>query len=94
MEKTKKAFLIAIAGIVALSMLAVMPAPALAEIIDVQEGQSIQVAIDKAKAGDTVQVAPGIYEESIVMKPGVTVQGSGADKSTIQGPSSASQFRY
>jgi parallel beta-helix repeat protein len=83
MEKTKKPFLITIGGIVALLMLALMPAPALADIIEVQEGQSIQVAIDGAKSGDTVQVAAGTYNESIVMASGVTVQGSGPGEKII-----------
>ncbi|NVL92085.1 MAG: right-handed parallel beta-helix repeat-containing protein [Desulfobacterales bacterium] len=94
MEKTKKPFLIAFAGIVALSMLAVMPAPGSAATINVPgDCKTIQEAIDKAENGDTVLVAPdpdagGIYKESIVMKSGVTVQGSGADVTTIQGVSS------
>jgi len=90
MEKTKKPFLIAIAGIVALSMLAVMPAPALADTFNVPGNyQTIQEAINAAADGDTVLVAPGTYNESIVMKLGVTVKGSDADETIIDGSGKA-----
>ena len=36
---------------------------------------SIQASIAAARAGDTVLVAPGIYFESVVMKPGVHIHG-------------------
>jgi len=46
---------------------------------------SIQAAIDDANDGDTVSVAAGTYNESIVMKDGVVVRGAGADVTTIDG---------
>ncbi len=46
---------------------------------------TIQAAINAASAGDTVLVAPRTYYEHITMKPGVTIQGSGADVTTIDG---------
>lgn len=45
---------------------------------------SIQTAIDAASEGDTVLIAPGIFRESIVMKSGLTLTGSGADLTTIE----------
>jgi len=39
---------------------------------------TIQGGVDNASAGDTVQVAPGVYYESINMKGGVVIQGAGA----------------
>ncbi len=38
---------------------------------------SIQAAIDAAKAGDTVRVAPGEYRERLKLKPGITVRSAG-----------------
>ncbi|WP_030223178.1 right-handed parallel beta-helix repeat-containing protein [Streptomyces sp. NRRL WC-3626] len=45
----------------------------------VQPGQSIQKALDAAKAGDTVLLAPGTYKQSVtVRKSGVTLRGHSA----------------
>lgn len=46
---------------------------------------SIQAAIDSSNVGKTVLVAPGVYKEPIRMRPGVDVQGSGADKTILDG---------
>ncbi len=46
---------------------------------------TIQDAIDNATDGDTVLVAAGTYYESIRMANGVTLQGAGADVTTING---------
>ncbi len=59
--------------------------PALAADITVNPGESIQAAIDVAAPGDTVRVAAGAYNESITLKDGVTVQGAGAEITTISG---------
>ncbi len=91
MQKTKKLFPIGIAVILLVSMLAMMPAPASAGDITINDGSenypTIQAAINAANAagGGTVLVAPGTYDESITMKPLVTIQGSGPDVTTIDG---------
>ena len=44
---------------------------------------SIQAAINDASAGDSVQVLAGTYNESVVLKSGVAVQGAGVQNTTI-----------
>ena len=50
-----------------------------AEIQVPQDHPKIQDAIDAAKSGDTIIVAPGRYEERIKLTPGITVRSKGAD---------------
>ena len=56
---------------------------------DVDPFVSIQDAINAAVSGDTVQVAPGLYNENIQMKSGVSVLGTGADDTKLVGIASA-----
>ena len=46
---------------------------------------SIQAGINAANPGDTVQVAPGIYYENVQMSEGISLFGSGAENTTIDG---------
>ncbi|MFI9272962.1 nitrous oxide reductase family maturation protein NosD [Kitasatospora sp. NPDC052896] len=44
----------------------------------VQPGQSIQQAVDSAQPGDTIQLLPGTYRESVtVTRSGLTIRGAG-----------------
>ncbi|MGW4026203.1 right-handed parallel beta-helix repeat-containing protein [Streptomyces sp. NPDC005009] len=50
----------------------------------VQPGQSIQKAVDAAKPGDTVLLAPGTYRQSVdIKKPDVTLRGHGAGRTVL-----------
>ncbi len=53
--------------------------------ITVKAGQSIQAAINTARAGDTIEVEPGIYHESLTID---------LDNITFKGKNSASPFEF
>lgn len=53
-------------------------APAEAKTISVHKGQSIQAAINSAQAGDTIQLGPGTYRQSLLVKKSLTLRGQGA----------------
>src|SRR3989337_1243404 len=44
---------------------------------------SIMSAINISEFGDTIYVANGVYEEQVIMIPGLTLIGAGADSCTI-----------
>ncbi|MDH6135752.1 hypothetical protein P3T37_005169 [Kitasatospora sp. MAA4] len=49
----------------------------------VMPGESIQQAVDAASPGDTIQLAPGTYHESVqISRPGLTLRGVG-DRTVI-----------
>jgi pectin methylesterase-like acyl-CoA thioesterase len=70
----------AVAALATLCILAVRAAGASAQshTLYVSPGQSIQAALDRAHPGDTVRVAPGVYQEHVTISvPDVTLQGAG-----------------
>jgi parallel beta-helix repeat protein len=102
-KKGGKILSIAFAASVMLSILTIAPAPLSASSKTVyvdknntgfEDGtlaypyNTIQEGIDAASPGDTVSVAPGEYVESIRLKEGVIVKGSGADVTLINGSGS------
>lgn len=51
-------------------------APVSAQEIDVQPGQSVQAAVDRAQTGDVVRLAPGRHAGPVrTVRPGVTIEG-------------------
>lgn len=71
--------------IVALFAIAVAQ-PVLAATLRVpQDHKTIQAAIAAANPGDTITVAPGKYQESIRLKPGISLRSDGDDAKGIDG---------
>lgn len=54
------------------------------------EYRTIQAAIDHAKAGDTIQVAPGKYPGDLTLKENMALLGAGAEATTIAGTGAGS----
>lgn len=49
--------------------------------IEVAAGQSIQRALDRARPGDTVVVAPGVFDENLtILESNITLRGAGPTK--------------
>jgi nitrous oxidase accessory protein NosD len=66
-------------GLVASLLVAVAPADA--SNWAVQPGQSIQAAIDHARPGDTIAVAPGVFRENLTITTnGITLRGAGSGR--------------
>jgi len=63
----------------------VLAAPAAAEVIHVPGDQpTIDDALDRARVGDEIVLAPGIYTESLLrMRPGVTLRGATGDPADV-----------
>lgn len=55
------------------------------KFLNVNPGQSIQLAIDHASPGDDVKVAPGAYTENLTLRSSVNVIGAGSGKVTLNG---------
>jgi hypothetical protein len=50
----------------------------------VRAGQSIQAAVDEARAGDTVYVMPGLYHESVQITKELTLRGADSGSVVLQ----------
>lgn len=70
-------------GVESITGITVHSGPANGAVHHVGAGGSIQTAIDAAAAGDLILVAPGNYEEMLVMTKPVQLQGWGAHSTII-----------
>jgi hypothetical protein len=69
-------------------------AAALADTIPVARGESIQAAIDRARPGDTVSVAPGQYAPFEVTRDGVRVVSSEPGGARVVAPAGRAISSY
>lgn len=59
---------------------------AYAAVRNVAAGQSIQAAVNAASPGDTIQVASGVFRESVEVKKSLTIIGAGIGNTVLQPP--------
>ena len=64
-------------GVVA-ALLFLTPASTIARTLQVQPGQSVQAALDRAQDGDEVLLAPGVHRGNVVVRRRVKLRGPGA----------------
>ncbi|GAB2909944.1 right-handed parallel beta-helix repeat-containing protein [Streptomyces heilongjiangensis] len=76
MKKSSLASLVCTAAVIGTGLAAAPPAAAHQKIRVVLPGQSIQKAVDSARPGDTVLLAPGTYHESVTVSTSrITLRG-------------------
>ena len=86
--RARRFALAAAAAVAAVPLMVTSSADAAGRVV--HPGESIQAAINAARPGDTIRVAPGTYHESIIIATdGVTLVGSGPDKTHIRPPAEA-----
>ncbi|MEU6660198.1 right-handed parallel beta-helix repeat-containing protein [Streptomyces sp. NPDC046821] len=84
MTKQQIVRLACVAAAVASGLGAASPAAAARTVHQVKPGQSIQKAVDSAKPGDVVTIAPGTFHESVdITVSGVTLRGAGTGRTVI-----------
>lgn len=69
----------------ALTLVGAGPGVATAAVLHVQSGASINAAIARAQAGDTLLIEAGVYQERVVVDKPLTLQGKGHPTITAQG---------
>ena len=79
MRRTKLVSNLLLLAAVALILCAALAVPASAATLTVGAGgqfKTVQQAVDAAKPGDTVLVAPGTYTENVVVSKPLTITGN------------------
>ena len=92
MERTRTGGLVvwmAVVGLMVVIFLLAVPGPSSGRTITVSFGggsdyPTIGQAVVAASSGDTIQVNPGTYQESVGLKSGVVLQGSGYEDTRIE----------
>ncbi|MGB4804585.1 MAG: hypothetical protein WBV59_18185, partial [Anaerolineae bacterium] len=54
---------------------------------------TIQAAVTAASSGDVITVCAGLYQENIVLRAGVSIQGAGSDTTIVDGGATQSVVR-
>jgi hypothetical protein len=82
-----KGFTIALLACALLAWGALSPAGAPAAVLQVPaDYPTIQAAVDAAQPGDVIAIAPGVYEEQVVVTVDLVLQGSGTQATVIRAP--------
>jgi hypothetical protein len=57
------------------------------------EFASLQAAVDSSEWGATIELGPGVYAESVVLRGALTIRGAGAERTVIEGGSRGAVLR-
>ncbi len=88
----RRGHVISVAAVVATLASIGTAAPAMADTIVVNPGESIQAALDAAPPGSTIVVRAGTYAENIeIVKDGVTLRGAGVRRTILVPPAAPLQ---
>jgi PPM family protein phosphatase len=60
----------------------------------VSPGTTITSVLEKARPGDSIAVAPGVYSEAVELREGVTLSAQRAHEAVIKGPVTADAIRH
>jgi len=71
--------------LISLLIFAISCIPLYAKNFDVSSGESIQTAINDAVSGDIIKVGPGEFNEDIVIRKGISLEGAGSGKTSLIG---------
>ncbi|HVX29057.1 MAG TPA: right-handed parallel beta-helix repeat-containing protein [Nitrolancea sp.] len=88
-----RASLLLALGVICALLTPAFALPAAAATTVVQPGDSIQAAIDAAPPGTIILVAPGTYQENLLIaKDGISLRGAGAGRTILEPPTTPNPF--